>query len=72
MSSDDSSLTGLSEQQLQELAELVEALLTTSLSRMKREWESSLDSKLESKLKPIRTDLAALKHGLKHGLARLT
>ena len=64
------SLSGLSEQQIHELAELVEALLTTSLSRMNREWESTLDAKLESKLKPIRTDLAALKHGLKQRLAR--
>lgn len=61
----------LSEQQVHELAELVEALLISSLSKLSREWELSLDVKLESKLKPIRTDLAALKHGLKHGLARL-
>ena len=71
MPRDVSSLNGLSEQQLHELAELVEALLTTSLSRQNREWESTLDAKLESKLKPIRTDLAAVKHSLKHGLARL-
>jgi hypothetical protein len=71
MPPDVSSLSGLSEQQLHELAELMEALLTASLSRLNREWESTLDSKLESKLKPIRTDLAAVKHSLKHGLARL-
>jgi hypothetical protein len=62
----------LSEQQVHEIAELVEALLASRLSKMNQEWEASLDAKLESKLKPIRTDLAALKHGLKHGLARLT
>jgi hypothetical protein len=71
MPPDASSLSGLSEQQLHELAELMEALLTASLSRLNREWESTLDAKLESKLKPIRTDLAAVKHSLKHGLARL-
>ena len=63
--------SALSEQQVHELAELVETLLVSSLSKLTRDWESSLDAKLESKLKPIRTDLAALKHGLKHGLARL-
>jgi len=61
--------SALSEQQVHELAELVEALLVSSLSKLTREWESSLDVKLESKLKPIRTDLAALKHGLKRVLS---
>jgi hypothetical protein len=60
-----SNVASLSEQQIHELAELVDALLTSSLSRMNREWESTLDAKLESKLKPIRTDLAAVKHSLK-------
>lgn len=71
MSSNAAPLSGLSEQQVRELAELVDAVLALRLSSMKCEWEASLDIKLESKLKPIRTDLAALKHGLKHGLARL-
>ena len=72
MSSNSAPLSGISEQQVRELAELVDALLALRLSSMNREWEASLDIKLESKLKPIRTDLAALKHGLKQGLARLT
>ena len=72
------------EEHFREQAELIDRVFACRLDECERKWEATLDStlesklesllesKLEAKLKPMRIDLALVKHAVGVILSRLT
>jgi hypothetical protein len=59
------------QEHFREQAALFDQLLIHSLDELDKRWDAKLDAKLDGRLKPIRSDLAAVKHAVKVILERL-